>query len=241
MRFVSLVLLLCAVAGVQGQGGRARCGAVGVPKDREECVSATVDSAYTQLSRATGRVLELLPDSARRPFLDASSRWEESVRAACRRRAAGPLDITPARPAYADCVAAAARDRAVSLARTHDFQRAAATTHGGCRAYEPDTVTITGTLERRTYPGRPNYESVAKGDEAETGLYLVVAPAICVTRNLDDVNQPTAAASLVQLVLDQPGYDRLRPYLTKKVTVRGTLFHSHTGHHHAELLLNVLK
>jgi len=39
-----------------------------------------------------------------------------------------------------------------------------------CLAYAPFRVSLSGTLERRTYPGHPNYESIALGDEAETGL-----------------------------------------------------------------------
>jgi hypothetical protein len=116
-----------------------------------------------------------------------------------------------------------------------------ADSHGGCLAYEPDTVLLSGELERRTYPGRPNYESVARGDEAETGFYLVVTQPLCVTRNLDDFNEPAVGVRTVQLVLDQPGYDRLRRSLGHQVTVRGTIFHAHTGHHHAELLLQVIR
>jgi hypothetical protein len=106
-----------------------------------------------------------------------------------------------------------------------------------CIRTDKDTVALTGKLERRTYPGRPNYESVKSGDEAETGFYLVLRTPAC---SLAD----TAAGAkkevrLVQLVLDQAGYQRLRPRLGTTVTLRGTVFGSHTGHHHAPLLLNV--
>ena len=40
---------------------------------------------------------------------------------------------------------------------------------GECLLYEPQIVSLAGTLRRKTFPGRPNYESVARGDEAETG------------------------------------------------------------------------
>lgn len=42
-----------------------------------------------------------------------------------------------------------------------------------CISYAPDAV-VAGTLERHTFPGRPNYESIAKGDEAESGFYMCV-------------------------------------------------------------------
>jgi hypothetical protein len=43
---------------------------------------------------------------------------------------------------------------------------------------------------------------------------------------------------LVQLVLDQAGYDLLRPSLGRKVSLQGSLFSAITGHHHADLLLD---
>ena len=36
-----------------------------------------------------------------------------------------------------------------------------------CLSFEPDTVVVRGALERDTFPGRPNYESIAEGDEAD--------------------------------------------------------------------------
>jgi hypothetical protein len=37
-----------------------------------------------------------------------------------------------------------------------------------CLEYEPKIVRLSGVLVRETYPGRPNYESIKKGDETET-------------------------------------------------------------------------
>ena len=242
MRFLGLAaLVIAASASAQIPRRLAPCGAPTVRGDRADCVRARMDSGNAELSRAIGRGLELLPDSGRAPFLRATTQWEDSLTAGCRRRAAGPLRITPASPVYFDCVAASTHARALSLANTYAFQPADPSAHGGCLAYGPDTVTLSGTLERRTYPGRPNYESVARGDEAETGFYLALPRSVCVSRSLDEINQPTVGVSRVQLVLNRPAYARLRPYLMKRVTVRGTLFHSHTGHHHAELLLHVLE
>lgn len=41
----------------------------------------------------------------------------------------------------------------------------------------------------------------------------------------------------MQLVLSQKEYDAFRPLLGKVVTVSGSLFAAHTGHHHAPLLM----
>jgi hypothetical protein len=41
--------------------------------------------------------------------------------------------------------------------------------------------------------------------------------------------------------LDQPADDSLRPFLGKKLTLRGTLFAAIDGHHHTPVLLDVVK
>ena len=110
-----------------------------------------------------------------------------------------------------------------------------------CLNYEPDTVEIAGTLQRLTYPGRPNYESIAEGDEPETGFYLILTKPVC-TRgdSLSSDAYPIERVDTVQLVLDSAGYAQLRPSLGQNLSLSGTLFPAQTGHHHAPLLLQVL-
>ncbi len=112
-----------------------------------------------------------------------------------------------------------------------------------CLRYEPDTVAIAGSLTRKTFPGRPNYESVKEGDEPETGFYLEVPGPVCTIASPDSANDNNGSlhdVRLIQLVLDSAGHARLKPRLGRQVTLRGTLFAAFTGHHHAPLLLRVL-
>jgi len=200
-----------------------------------------MDSAVAALDRTIGRILEVLPESRRRGFLDLSAKWEDYRRLECQTLYASFDGGTIAGPAYANCFERLSSERRVFLKDAYNLDLLDTDARGACVGYEPDTVALTGQLSQRTYPGRPNYESVARGDEAETGFYVTVETPICATRHLDEVNAPTAGVRTVQLVLDQAGYSRLRPSIGRTVTVRGTLFHAHTGHHHAELLLNVLR
>ena len=242
IRLSMLMALLAVPAAIAvAQKPLPPCDRVGAQSDREDCVRARTDSASSALARTIGLILERLPDARRRQFLVAEERWADSQYVSCRRQAAGPWDITPISAEYAACLTAARRSRTDSLAQVFLLEQGAPADHGRCLAYEPESVSLSGTLQRRTFPGRPNYESVARGDEAETGFYLDMATSLCVSRNLDATNVPTAGVTRVQLVLGQTGYDRLRLHLGKVVNVRGTLFHSYTGHHHAELLLQVLK
>jgi hypothetical protein len=45
-----------------------------------------------------------------------------------------------------------------------------------CELFESDTATVRGQLVRLTFPGPPNYESVADGDRPVT-VYAVVMPS----------------------------------------------------------------
>ena len=114
-------------------------------------------------------------------------------------------------------------------------------THPGCLRYEPDTVGVTGTLARHMYYGAPGYGEDPKHDEKEVGFYLDLARPICMASGGDDVNVAKTGIARIQLVLDEKGYARLRPFLGKRITLRGTLFGAITGHHHTPVLLSVLK
>lgn len=108
-----------------------------------------------------------------------------------------------------------------------------------CLKYEPELVTVSGKLVRKTFAGPPNYESIKKGDTPETGFYLSVKQPVCTIASPgSEVNGSIRNVSLVQLVLEPKGYEQLRPLLGKSVTIKGSLFSAHTGHHHAPLLLN---
>ncbi len=48
-----------------------------------------------------------------------------------------------------------------------------------CFVGESDGATLTGVLERVTFPGPPNYESVESGDQPETDFVLQLAKPIC--------------------------------------------------------------
>jgi hypothetical protein len=111
----------------------------------------------------------------------------------------------------------------------------------GCLPYGPDTVSITGTLARHMFYGAPGFGEDPEHDAKETGFYLELPAPACTHAGQDYTDPPLTGVRLVQLVLDAGGYARLRPFLGQRVTLRGTLFGAITGHHHAPILLDVLK
>ena len=107
-----------------------------------------------------------------------------------------------------------------------------------CLSYGAAPATLTGKLVRKTFPGAPNFESVAAGDQPETGFYLQLAQPVCVKGGAGDAgSEPLENVRLVQLVLQQKDYAALRPSLGNTLQLRGKLFSQMTGHHHAPLLL----
>jgi hypothetical protein len=108
-----------------------------------------------------------------------------------------------------------------------------------CLAYDPVSENVSGKLVRKTFPGLPNYESVRNGDSPETGFYLLLVTPICTVGDpKDGTAYPQQNVKSVQLVLDQAGYNNLRKYLGKSITINGKLFAAFTGHHHAKVLID---
>jgi hypothetical protein len=106
-----------------------------------------------------------------------------------------------------------------------------------CLSYEPDTVSVTGTLTRRMFYGAPGFGEDPTHDAKESGFYLELARPICMSNRDDEVDVPKNGVRLVQVLLDQSGYDRLRRSLGHRVTLRGILTGAINGHHHAPVLL----
>ena len=110
-----------------------------------------------------------------------------------------------------------------------------------CLSYEPRETTITGFLERHTFPGPPNYENTRKGDRAETYWLIKLQKPACVAESDTDpdLNPRQDSVRLIQLVLSPSDYRTYRSLVGSRVTVSGSLFGAATGHHHTPVLLDV--
>ena len=109
-----------------------------------------------------------------------------------------------------------------------------------CVAYEPTHVFLRGDLLRKTFPGPPGFESVASGDQPQTGFYLRLLTPICMrdgARESDNV--PKTDVQLIQLLLDKTSYARLGKKVGTTITVKGTLSAPWNGNHHGDLLMDV--
>jgi len=109
-----------------------------------------------------------------------------------------------------------------------------------CFEYGP-TVSLTGRLSSQVFPGPPNYQSIRRGDRKETALLLGLVQTICTTGNdPQGFDVPETEVRQVQLAITKEAHWKIaRRLVGKHVTVTGTLFHAHTGHHRTKVLIDV--
>jgi hypothetical protein len=95
-------------------------------------------------------------------------------------------------------------------------------------------IRATGRLKLVSFPGPPNYESIAEGDEEERVFMLELASADCV-----DLDAETSEMMMdVHVSSSEPKLmDALRRAVGRKVTVRGEAFAAHTGHHRSPVVV----
>lgn len=111
-----------------------------------------------------------------------------------------------------------------------------------CFNYEPDLTTLTGKIIRKTFPGRPNYESIQDGDEPETYWLLVSDKPFCVNgKNGDASYSLETKIKQIQLVFTAASdeYKKYKNLVGKNVIIHGQIFPMQTGHHHTNVLITV--
>jgi hypothetical protein len=105
--------------------------------------------------------------------------------------------------------------------------------------YEPEKVQLVGTLTLQTFPGRPNYRDIHAGDEPETCWILMLDHPIRMLENGQDIlGIPEERVTNVQLLVPELLYSTCHRLVNRKVLTKGTLFHAHTGHQHALVLMD---
>ena len=111
--------------------------------------------------------------------------------------------------------------------------------------YEPAEVLLSGRLMQRVFPGPPNYESVAKGDEAEHAFILKLDHPVRVRQSTRDPDLNSEARDVraihVGSMLDDEGDELavarlMKSLVGRDVVIKAGLMRGHTGHHHADVV-----
>lgn len=104
-----------------------------------------------------------------------------------------------------------------------------------------ERLTLSGKLVVKTYPGIPNYESVAQGDAPETVLVLLLPKPICMEAKKADTSVLDEAVSGVRAVQLAATRKELGVTPGRAVRVSGNVFAAHTGHHHTPLVMSEVR
>lgn len=105
--------------------------------------------------------------------------------------------------------------------------------------YEPTVVELKGKLITKMFYGPPNYGENPDTDSKEEFAILVLRKPVNV-HGIPDSYSGYERMSVnhvreMQLVLRKQHKD----LIGKEVTVKGTIFHANTGHHHTAVLMDV--
>lgn|GEM_PF-2479394 len=98
-------------------------------------------------------------------------------------------------------------------------------------------VSATGLLVRRTFPGPPNYASIAEGDEEERTFILELPETACIEDGNEFADPRERVATVHVSARDAALMKALGTAAGRRVTVSGAGFAAHTGHHHAPLVV----
>ena len=101
-----------------------------------------------------------------------------------------------------------------------------------CLRYESEAVKLTGTVIFRTF-------SDANGNPERSPLLLLDRPICVEGASNDTINVSEYDVIVVHLVMEAKEFGRLRALTGRSVVANGTLYHKHTAHHHADILLTV--
>jgi len=106
--------------------------------------------------------------------------------------------------------------------------------------YEPEIVTLSGKMYEKTYPGPPEYMSIEIGDQQETVMILALSEPIDVEKTSnedDDFNETEKGVLEIQVVFSESM--PTKSLWNQEITLKGSLFHAHTGHHRRRVLIMV--
>lgn len=102
-----------------------------------------------------------------------------------------------------------------------------------CLPLEPTEVRLEGTIRREKFED-------ANGRLEDCRVIHLLKP-ICVEKGDGEFLSENVTTDTIQLVLYDDARKVYRSLVNKLVTARGTLFPSHTAHHHTPVLLSVIE
>ena len=112
----------------------------------------------------------------------------------------------------------------------------------GCYEYEGDAVSLLGTIRMETFPGKPNFLNVHRGDEPVSELVLELDEPFCVNAQPEREEGPLPALSAVDKVqalmpIELPTEAELLGRLGERVWLHGKLIPPGSYYHFLPVLI----
>ena len=109
-----------------------------------------------------------------------------------------------------------------------------------CLRYEPDVVSLQGTLQLKAFPGPPHYQSMEFGDQPEAIWMLTLARPICIGALAGD--SWNVAREGVQTLEIVPRTSFALSLNGRAVQIQGTLSRAPQGsHRHSDIILRATR
>jgi hypothetical protein len=108
----------------------------------------------------------------------------------------------------------------------------AGTANADCLPSLPSVVRLSGVLQRSTFAGPPNFESIRSGDQPQSYFVFRLQRSVCV----QDPSLGRISSKRLQLLLEPAQYAQYRPHLGRKITISGQLWPAETASHHTPLM-----
>jgi len=109
---------------------------------------------------------------------------------------------------------------------------------------QTSSLSFQGALAYRIFAGPPNYDDVRKGDTPEPAYILTLNAPVCATGD-EFIDRPFDRIQIYPAEVEGAGHALwrdLRQLAGKRVSVEGrSAFGAHNGHHHAPLLLPIIR
>src|SRR5256884_6112978 len=120
----------------------------------------------------------------------------------------------------------------------HPVARAGLT--DSCHHYRPAPVSLTGRLIRRTLPGPPNYQSIARGDRPQVADLLILDAPICTIPDYKDSPNTDAfqGQDTIQVRRAESTWRDVGRLTGRRVIVTGTLSEWALGPHPTPVVID---
>jgi hypothetical protein len=95
-------------------------------------------------------------------------------------------------------------------------------------------IQVTGVVTQKTFPGAPNYESIAQGDTAETFWFITAVQEMCFAPDGEFINSEIRLSTFQLL-----NNEKLDIVEGQRYIVTGKTFPATSGHHHSKVMIVV--